>query len=57
MRQDMDFFFAESGREALDILAGQHIDVIVSDMRMPGMDGASLLTTVQESIRRSSASC
>ena len=48
MRQEMDFFFAESGREALDILAGQHVDVIVSDMRMPGMDGASLLATVQE---------
>jgi HD-like signal output (HDOD) protein len=48
MRQEMDFFFAESGREALAILARQHIDVIVSDMRMPGMDGASLLIAVQE---------
>jgi len=48
MRQEMDFYFAESGREALDLLATQHIDVIVSDMRMPGMDGATLLSTVQE---------
>jgi len=48
MREQMDFYFAESGREALEILAGQRIDVIVSDMRMPGMDGATLLTTVQE---------
>ncbi len=48
MRQEMDFSFAESGREALEILATQHFDVIVSDMRMPGMDGAALLTAVQE---------
>jgi len=47
MREQMDFYFAESGREALEILAGQHIDVIVSNMRMPGMDGAALLSAVQ----------
>lgn len=48
MREQMDFTFAESGREALELLATQHFDVIVSDMRMPGMDGAALLTAVQE---------
>jgi len=48
MREQMDFHFAESGREALEMLAGQRINVIVSDMRMPGMDGAALLTAVQE---------
>ncbi len=48
LRNEMDFFFAESGFEALEILAAQHIDVIVSDMQMPGMDGATLLATVQE---------
>ena len=31
---------AESGAQALEILAKQNIDVIVSDMRMPNMDGA-----------------
>ncbi len=48
MRNDMDFYFAESGKEALELLSVQDINVIVSDMRMPGMDGASLLTTVME---------
>jgi len=48
MRHDMDFYFAESGLEALDILAEKEINVIVSDMRMPGMDGAVLLTEVME---------
>lgn len=48
MRSEMDFYFAESGKEALELLAEQEINVIVSDMRMPGMDGATLLTTVME---------
>ena len=50
MRKEMDFYFAESGKEALELLAEQEINVIVSDMRMPGMDGATLLTTVMETI-------
>lgn len=48
LRHDMDFCFAESGAEALEILAKQEINVIVSDMRMPGMDGATLLTSVMD---------
>ncbi len=49
MRKEMDFNFAEGGREALEVIEEKEIHVIVSDMRMPGMDGATLLTTVQES--------
>ncbi len=48
MRKTMNFQFAENGLEALDIMASEKIDVVVSDMRMPGMDGAALLTTIQE---------
>lgn len=48
MRHEMDFYFAESGREALKIVADREINVIVSDMRMPGMDGAALLTSIME---------
>ena len=48
MRKEIDFYFAEGGKEALELLAEQEINVIVSDMRMPGMDGATLLTTVME---------
>jgi len=48
MRHEMDFHFVGSGKEALAFLEGQHVDVIVSDMRMPGMDGAALLAVVQE---------
>lgn len=37
---------AESGYEALEILEDEHFDVLVTDMRMPGMDGAALLQEV-----------
>jgi two-component system, NtrC family, response regulator PilR len=38
---------AESGKRALDILDTQEIDVIVSDIRMPGMTGIELLEAVK----------
>jgi len=39
--------FAQSGGAALDIMAEQAVDVIVTDMKMPGMDGAALLDRVR----------
>ena len=48
MRREWEMSFALSGPEALEIMAAGPIDVIVSDMRMPGMDGAQLLGIVQE---------
>ena len=48
MRHEWEMSFALSGAEALDIMGKKDIDVIVSDMRMPGMDGAQLLGIVQE---------
>jgi HD-like signal output (HDOD) protein len=40
--------FATSGQEALAILESGRFDMIVTDMRMPGMDGAELLEQVQK---------
>ncbi|MGD8453915.1 MAG: response regulator [Phycisphaerae bacterium] len=40
--------FATSGREALALMDQQPFDVVVSDMRMPEMDGAALLREVME---------
>lgn len=48
IRHDFNFFFAENGVEALKMMDQQSIAIIVSDMRMPGMDGAQLLTEVQQ---------
>mgnify|MGYP001809527716 FL=1 len=39
--------FAASGVEALKLLNQRPADVVVSDMRMPGMDGAELLEVVK----------
>jgi HD-like signal output (HDOD) protein/ActR/RegA family two-component response regulator len=40
--------FASSSGEALEAMDATQFDVIVSDMRMPGMDGASLLTEARD---------
>ncbi|MDX9838346.1 MAG: response regulator [Azoarcus sp.] len=39
---------AESGDEALELLAAEPVDLILSDMRMPGMTGAELLAIACE---------
>ena len=39
---------ASSGREALDWLSGREIDLIISDLRMPDMDGPSLYRALAE---------
>ena len=38
--------FVASGREALSLLERDALDAVVTDMRMPGMDGAHLLAAV-----------
>ncbi|MBI2472480.1 MAG: HDOD domain-containing protein [Planctomycetes bacterium] len=48
MRHEWDTEFATSGQEALEILAKSPFDVIVTDMRMPGMDGVRLLMEVMK---------
>ncbi|RME23104.1 MAG: response regulator [Deltaproteobacteria bacterium] len=49
LRRRYKYFSATSGAEGLDIL-GDNPDmaVVVSDMRMPGMDGAAFLAAVRE---------
>ena len=39
---------AESAQEALDLLRGKAVDAVVTDLRMPAMDGVELLSRVAE---------
>lgn len=47
MSKDWDMTFVESGEAALQSLAREPFDVIITDMRMPKMDGAQLLEEVK----------
>jgi len=47
-RNEWDVSFAESGQEALGLLADKPYDIIVSDVRMPEMTGDVLLQEVAE---------
>lgn len=38
---------ADSGTEALDILADRQVDLLVTDQRMPGLSGLSLIRQVR----------
>jgi CheY-like chemotaxis protein len=45
-RHEWEMEFAASGQAALEILSRGTFDVIVTDMRMPGINGAELLAEV-----------
>jgi response regulator RpfG family c-di-GMP phosphodiesterase len=46
--QPYDVLLATSGAQALDMLAQQPVNLVMSDARMPNMDGASLLAHVRQ---------
>ncbi len=47
-RKRWELVFAPGGVEALAACRAAPFDVVVTDMRMPGMDGATLLTAIRE---------
>jgi len=48
MREEWQMNFVESGEQALAALAGEAYDAIITDMKMPRMDGAQLLDEVKQ---------
>ena len=49
LKQNYHVFVASNGREALDIIGQQELDLIVSDVMMPVMDGNELTRSIKES--------
>jgi nitrogen regulation protein NR(I) len=45
-RDGYDVLFAEDGEQALSVLAEHHVDVVITDLRMPKLDGMLLLKRI-----------
>ena len=48
MRDGYDVVLVEDGQQAIEALEDHHVDVIISDLRMPKVDGMALLKHVVE---------
>ena len=48
MKSEWNILLAESGAQALELLEQNPVDVVVSDMRMPAMNGMQLLSIIQK---------
>jgi len=49
MRHEWDMHFVPTGAQALQFMSAQPVDIIISDMIMPEMDGSQLLSEVLKS--------
>jgi putative nucleotidyltransferase with HDIG domain len=48
MKNSWEMDFVDSGAKAIELMQHNNYDIIMSDMRMPGIDGAALLKWVKE---------
>jgi DNA-binding response OmpR family regulator len=47
-RHGHEVLHASNGEEALQVLAGEAVDLVITDMNMPRLDGLGLIKTVRE---------
>jgi DNA-binding NtrC family response regulator len=43
LENEFDVYLAEDATQALNLLEGEHFDLMLADLRMPGMDGLKLI--------------
>lgn len=53
LKGDYQVLKAHNGREALEVLAKQTVDLVISDVMMPVMDGMALCREIKENLRYS----
>lgn len=47
-RKDLSIQLAADGEQALQVIRGSHIDLLITDLKMPKLDGMQLLARVRE---------
>ena len=47
-REDYEVFRAESGRQAISLFQSNPVDLVITDMSMPGMGGLEVLTKIKQ---------
>ncbi len=48
LETDYEIFTAENGKDALSLIESNNIDMVISDMHMPVLDGYKLLSVIKE---------
>jgi CheY-like chemotaxis protein len=47
-----DVLTAEGGQQAIDLIKTHEVDLVISDIRMPGMNGVETITRLRELVPR-----
>jgi len=50
LAKEYDILTAENGEQALSLIRSTRVDLVISDIMMPGMDGCELCNTIKEDI-------